>query len=229
MTKSRNFQTGRTYHVTHRCHDRDFLLGKAVDRRQYMNLMWRARCEWDVSILSYILTSNHVHLLLSAPEIGELSGFMAHVSGGMARHYNRRKERAGSFWESRYRTTLVQDGVHLSRCLFYIEMNMVRAGVVSHPSKWGWSSFGELSGKRERYRLLDIDTLIRKLGQGGYEEFAPWYRKTLDELSARRKSLKRELWWSEARIVGNEDFVSSLVEGRRRKDIVSSDNNIFYI
>ncbi len=57
-----------------------------------MSLMWRAKCEWDVSILSYILTSNHVHLLVSAREIDELSGFMAHVSGGTASHYNRRRE-----------------------------------------------------------------------------------------------------------------------------------------
>ena len=77
--------------------------------------------------------------------------------------------------------------------------------------------------------MLDIDTLIRKLGQGVYEEFIPWYRKTLDELSARRKKLKREPWWSEARIVGDKDFVSSLVDRRRKKDIVAPGSDTFYI
>ena len=119
MTKSRHFQIWRSYHVTQRCHGRVFLLGKDVDRRFYLNQLWAAKRDWPVSLFAYSLTSNHVHLLLAAEELGDLSGFMAKVSGGMARHYNRRKERVGAFWEGRYRTTLIQDGAHLSRCLFY--------------------------------------------------------------------------------------------------------------
>jgi putative transposase len=229
MTKSRNFQAGRTYHVTQRCYGREFLLGKDVDRRRYLNLMWDAWSEWDASILSYAITSNHVHLLLSAEKLGQMSGFMAHVSGGMSRKYNRRKDRKGTFWEGRYRATLVQDGKHLSHCLFYIALNMVRAGVVEHPSDWPWSSHSELVGERRRYRMIDWDVLLGKLGQGTRKEFVAWYTKTLAAFCSNRKLLKREPWWSQSRIVGDRHFVSSMVEKRRMKDIVVNKDGLAFM
>ena len=177
MTIGRKFQEGRSYHVTHRCHNREFLLKTDIDRKEYIRLMWDAHGRWDVSILSYMLTSNHVHLLLSSPSLEDMSGFMAHVSGGMSHFYNRRKKRRGSFWECRYRATLIQDGSHLSRCLFYIAMNMVKAKIVKHPCEWDWSSHHELCGGRQRYRLLDIDRLLNKLMIPSGEEFLPWYGK----------------------------------------------------
>ena len=222
MTKSRKFQSGRSYHVTQRCHGGQPLLGRDVDRRYYLNLLWAAKRDWPVSIFAYILTDNHVHLLMSAEDLETLSGFMTKVSGGMARHYNRRKERVGAFWEGRYRTTLIQDGSHLSRCLFYIEMNMVRAGVVTHPREWEWCSYWELSGKRQRYRLLDLDGLIRKLECGDLEQFREWYLATLETLSARRVELRREPWWTSAKVVGDRDFVAQQVGKRRAKDIVEA-------
>ncbi len=221
MTTSRQFQGGRSYHVTQRCHGRAFLLGKDVDRRAYLNLLWSGKQTWPVSLLAYNLTSNHVHLLVSAEELGALSGFMAHVSGAMGRNYNRRKERAGAFWEGRYRTTLIQDGSHLSRCLFYIEMNMVRAGVVDHPREWPWSSYRELCGERQRYRLLDQELLLRKLDCGPDRGlFRQWYRATLDQMSERRAELRREPWWAGAKVVGDRQFVTHQVDKRRAEDIV---------
>ena len=221
MTTSRHFQGGRSYHVTQRCHGRAFLLGKDIDRRAYLNLLWEAKQVWPVSLFAYNLTSNHVHLLLSAEEHEALSGFMAHVSGAMGRNYNRRKGRAGAFWEGRYRSTLIQDGSHLSRCLFYIEMNMVRAGVVAHPREWPWSSYRELCGERQRYRLLDVDLLLRKLACGpDRDHFRQWYRATLDAMSERRTELRREPWWGRAGIVGDRQFVARLIDKRHAKDIV---------
>ena len=77
-----------------------FLLGKDVDRRAYLNLLWEGKQGWPVSLFAYNLTSNHVHLLLAAEEHDALCGFMAHVSGVMGRQYNRRKERAPTFTSS---------------------------------------------------------------------------------------------------------------------------------
>lgn len=215
--------------MTQRCFGREFLLGKDVDRRRYLNLMWDAWRGWEVSMLSYTITSNHVHLLLSTSELGQMSGFMAHVSGGMSRKYNRRKDRLGPFWEGRYRSTLVQDGEHLSRCLFYIALNMVRAKVVRHPDGWMWSSHSELSGERQRYRMIDWELLIRKLGRGGRKEFISWYMKTLDGYCSNFKALKREPWWTQARVVGDKRFVSSTIEKRRMEDIVVNEDGLAYI
>ena len=48
----------------------------------------------------------------------------------------------------------------------YVDMNMVRAGVVGHPSDWDWCGYREVAGLRERYRILDFERLVEKLDAG---------------------------------------------------------------
>ena len=58
------------------------------------------------------------------------------LAGRTAREYNQRKNRKGAFWEDRYHATAVKTGEHLIRCLAYIDLDIVRAGVVQHPGAW---------------------------------------------------------------------------------------------
>jgi len=69
-----------------------------------------------------------------------VSGMMKDVGQHYAQFINRHYKRTGSLWEGRFRSSLVQDEVYLTRCYRYIEMNPVRAGVVALPSMYRWSS-----------------------------------------------------------------------------------------
>ena len=66
------------------------------------------------------------------------------VAGRTGQKYNQRKNRRGAFWEDRYHATAVESGDHLAQCLVYIDMNMERAGVANHPSKWSFSGYNEI-------------------------------------------------------------------------------------
>ena len=74
---------GRTYHVTHRCHNRDFLLKFSKDRDKYHSMMRERLKAFDISLLTYGITSNHVHLLLTARGSAEdsMSRFMQSLAG----------------------------------------------------------------------------------------------------------------------------------------------------
>lgn len=112
-------------HVTHRCHGRRFLLNTDIDRRQYVRRLWEARNRFRrVEVLDYVVTSNHVHLLVWVPRMAELSAMMKWLQGTFAGDYNRRRRREGSFWRGRFHSTLVQTGRHLQRCLLYVDMNI---------------------------------------------------------------------------------------------------------
>ena len=81
-----------------------------------------------------MVTSNHVHLLLaddgdrmSIPRSIQL------VAGRTGQEYNQRKGRKGAFWQDRYHATAVETGRHFLQCLVYIDLNMLRAGVIEHP------------------------------------------------------------------------------------------------
>lgn len=144
----RHVQPGHTKHVTHRCHSREFLLRFARDRQAYNGWLREGLRRFDVRLLTYCVTGNHVHLLIRSPGTVELARFMQLVAGGMAPGYNARKKRSGACWADRYHATMIEAGAHLWRCLRYIDLNMVRAGAVRHPSEWAWTGWLELMGQR---------------------------------------------------------------------------------
>ena len=140
------------FHLTHRCHNRQHLLKFARDRNSYRSKLREALREFEVALLDYCLTSNHVHLLVDVADRREISGLMQKVAGETARAYNRRKGRSNAFWGDNYHATMVEGGGYLWRCLVYIELNMVRCGVVAHPKEWEWVGYHEIMGQRQRCR-----------------------------------------------------------------------------
>ena len=99
------------------------------------------------------LTSNHIHLLVKDTGRDVIAQSMQLIAGRTAQEYNQRKNRQGAFWEDRYHATAIEAGEHLHRCLVYIDLNMVRAGVVNHPSKWEHGGYREIQEPRDRYKL----------------------------------------------------------------------------
>ena len=74
--------------------------------------------------------------------------------------YNQRKDRKGAFWEDRYHATAVEAGFHLTQCLVYMDLNMVHTRAVAHPSAWPFSGYNEIQNFRERYSLIDYESLM---------------------------------------------------------------------
>ena len=211
---------GHIYHLTHRCHDRKFLLRFAVHRNTYRRNLWEAVREFDVSLLDYCITGNHVHLLAFAEADGQISRLMKKAAGESGQDYNRRKGRSGAFWEGRFHSTMVDSGTYLFECLKYIELNMVRCGAVKHPSQWPWCGYSELMVLRKRYRLLDVDKLLNLLGT----DDAVSFRKNLDAalaLAIEKRQLEREPRWTESVAVGSEAFVRAIQsQVNRRRTII---------
>jgi putative transposase len=201
-------------HLTHRCHNRDFLLGFACDRSNYREHLRKLSKEFGVLLLNYSLTSNHTHEIAIETCRGGLSRMMQKSEGNFASYFNRRKQRSGAFWEDRYHCTMIEDGEHLWNCIQYIDLNMVRAGVVSHPSGWEWCGYHELVGGRSRYRLLDMDRLMELLGESNIESFRVEYRRRI-EIAIREKKLNREKCWAGSIAVGGKAYVEKIAAAIR--------------
>ena len=199
-------------HVTHRCQERKFLFRYDIDRKYYQDLLFEASRRFSkVRFLNYVITSNHIHLLLWTPKMKDLSEMMHWLQGTFAQYYNYRKNREGSFWRGRFHPTLIESGRHLSRCLFYLDMNMVRAGAVKHPSEWAFGGYQEICGKRKRYQIVDQERLLNFLEQQDVEHFRKWYENTLIDLCSRdASSMKRENYWSKSFAVGSPEWFSDI-------------------
>jgi len=201
---------GAAYHLTHRCHDREFLLRFACDRTRYREILREELSGSAVALLNYTVTSNHVHLLVGEAGPGPVARLMQAVQGRFAEEYNRRKTRQGAFWSDRYHATMIDDGEHLWACLRYIDLNMVRAGVVNHPREWEWTGWHELAGDRKRYRLIDRDALLGRMEGITWERFRAHYAEMIEGAVRQPLQLERERAWTESVAVGSPAFVKGL-------------------
>ncbi len=211
---NRFYLPGMICHLTHRCHDGAFLFRFARDRSEYRERLRQLSRQFGVSLLAYNLTSNHTHQLAIETREEGIRHMMHNLEGDFARFYNDRKDRSGAFWEDRYHCTMVEDGDHLWNCLRYIDLNMVRAGVVSHPVEWNWCGYKELVGDKNRYRLLDVERLLELLGQPDLAAFRAEHRERINNAITGRK-LIRQPCWTESIAVGSQEYVKKVAAALR--------------
>jgi putative transposase len=203
---NRYYLPGTVWHITHRCHDRQFLLKFERDRLRWKHWLFQARKRYGLSILNYIATSNHVHLLVKDLGHGEIPRSMRLIAGRMAQEYNQRKSRKGAFWEGRYFATAVASDQHLIRCLVYIDLNMVRAGVVAHPAQWKVCGFGEIQSSPQRYRIVDQQALCSLTQTPGTQALRTAHKHWVDTSLGRGKP-EREPAWTESIAVGPREYL----------------------
>ena len=218
---NRHYVAGYTWHLTHRCHKKEFLLKFAKDRRGWLHWLFEAKKRHGLSILNYMVISNHVHLLVFDGRGHEvIPNSIQLVAGRTGQQYNQRKSRKGAFWEDRYHAAAVEHGAHLMRCLVHIDLNMVRAGVVNHPSEWSFSGYNEIQEPCSRYALIDYEKLQNLLGISSYEQLKQSPRSWVEESLASRAN-GRQHQWTESIAVGGKRFVEELktrigIKARRR-------------
>ena len=76
----------------------------------------------------------------------DLSDFMKTLLQRFTRWFNRTHNRTGTLWEERFKSVIVESGTAARTIAAYIDLNPVRAGMVSDPADYRWSSYGEAVG-----------------------------------------------------------------------------------
>lgn len=206
---NRYFCPGHVWHITQRCHRKAFLLRFARDRKRWRHWLFEARKRYGLCVLNYIVTSNHIHLLVKDIGRNEIQDSMQLISGRVAQEYNRRKGRRGAFWEDRYHATAVQSDEHLIRCLVYIDLNMVRAGVVGHPGEWRDSGYHEIQTPPARCRIVDQEAWLYLTDYRHWSAFKSAHIGWIEE-ELKNPRPKRESFWTESVAVGSLAYVEQV-------------------
>lgn len=208
---NRYFVPGYIWHITHRCHKKEFLLKFKKDRNVYLAWLFRAKKRYGTLVLNYMITSNHVHILvLDSGKKGVLPRSIQLVAGRMAQEYNQRKNRRGAFWEDRYHATAIDSDAHLNECMTYIDMNMVRAGVVSHPKDWPHCGYYELLAEKKRYTILDTQSLLDLFFLRSLAELTESRRFYVEEAVDKNKYICRDEKYTESVAVGSASFIEKI-------------------
>ena len=100
-------------------------------------------------------------------KLSNLSEFVRELKVGFARYYNRRHNRRGYFWGDRFKSVIVEKGETLINCLAYIDLNPLRAGIVSRPEEYRWNSLGYHIQTGNKDDFLSLDFGLKEFGPGG--------------------------------------------------------------
>ncbi len=205
----RHFLPGHIWHITHRCHKQEYLLKFGRDRDCWRHWLYQAIQRYGLSVLNYIVTSNHVHLLVRDRGKGEIPKSMQLIAGRTAQAYNQRKQRTGAFWEDRYHATAVEADKHLAKCMVYIDLNMVRAGVVNHPSQWRRSGYQEIQHPSQRYRVIDYEAVTTVFNAPNLSVHQSAHKQWISEALSKGVP-EYDPAWSNSLAVGSASYVHNV-------------------
>ncbi|MEX1198197.1 MAG: transposase [Pseudohongiellaceae bacterium] len=188
---------GAPHHIVHRGHNRQTIFPQPEDFDYYLKNLIEYKHELGIRVYSYCLMSNHVHIIVGAgknpSDIGRL---MKIVAGRHTRMINKREDRTGSLWDGRYYTSPIDTEAYLFTCIRYVELNPVKAGIVSSPAHYQWCSY------RARIGLsyapwLDTPPLFDQLGSNlserrlRYRKFIENYQEADQERGLVGKAIRR--------------------------------------
>lgn len=92
----RFFEPGYVWHLTARCHNRDFLLHQVLYRKLLTDTLFDNQARYRVPVLNFTVTSNHVHLLVvSSPDREAIPEMMRDLGSKVAATYNKKTDRKG--------------------------------------------------------------------------------------------------------------------------------------
>jgi putative transposase len=139
---------GYPHHIIQRGNNRQAIFASTADYEMLLGLLEESAKKFDVAIHSYVLMSNHFHLLATPKGVEGIPQMMQAVGRSYVRYFNNRQARTGTLWEGRYKSTLIQAERYLLACMVYIDLNPVRAGIAADPAEYPWSSHLHYVGRR---------------------------------------------------------------------------------
>ena len=135
-------------HIVQRGHNRAACFFAAADYHAYLHWLGAALSETDCALHAYVLMTNHVHLLVTPALASQVPKLVISLGRRYVQYVNKKYHRTGTLWDSRYKSSLVHADDYLLTCMRYIELNPVRAALVSDPVGYRWSSYrANASGK----------------------------------------------------------------------------------
>src|ERR1051325_7421859 len=153
---------GGLYHLITRGNNRRTIFEAPEDYQKFVQLLEIQKSKLPFLLYAYCLMNNHVHLLVER-QGHSISRVMHRLLTGYSQYYNRKYGRSGHLLQGRHKAILCQSDRYLSELVRYIHLNPVRAGMVSRPGDYAYSSHRAYLGL-ESTGLVDVDPVLRHFG-----------------------------------------------------------------
>lgn len=190
------------HHVTQRGNGRQVIFGSDQDRVTYLALLRQYSELHGLGLLGYCLMSNHVHLMAIPHEPDALAQALKQAHGRYATYWNARRASSGHVWQGRFYSCPL-DEAHTWKALRYVELNPVRAKMVTSAEEWRWSSARAHCGRERANAMLQMERWARRWTAAEWRQFL-LEGATEAEVSALRQCTHT------GRPLGGEEFVAQL-------------------
>ena len=114
--RARLVAAGYPMHVILRGIDRAAVFFADADRQFFLTCLSAMAAAESVAMHAYVLMTNHLHLLMTAPGEGGVTSVMKRVGQRYVQHVNRTYARTGGLFEGRFRSALIEADGYLLAC-----------------------------------------------------------------------------------------------------------------
>jgi putative transposase len=206
---------GYPHHIIQRGNNRQAIFSGTPDYELLLSVLAENARDFHVAVHSYVLMSNHFHVLATPETADGIPRMMQAVGRRYVRLYNQTHARTGTLWEGRYKSTIIQAERYLLACMVYIDLNPVRAGLVGDPGGYPWSSHAHYVGLRND-KLVTPHPLYWELGNTPFARDAAYAELVAAGISDRQK---QDLSESASRgwALGEPDYVADLQRRTERR------------
>ena len=145
---------GGVFHVINRAINRQWIFEEDEDKKAFLNLLVERARFYQLTVYHWAIMSNHYHLAAEFLRIEDLSAYIGKAQSLYCGYYHKKRDGAGTVWQGRFKSVVVQKEDYLNQLGRYIELNPVRAGIVETPRDYRWSS-------ARAYVLGEKDPLVK--------------------------------------------------------------------
>jgi putative transposase len=196
---------GAIYHITSRGNAKQDIFVDPRDRQYFLSVLTLTADRYEWVIHSYCLMPNHYHLLMETGK-PSLSIGMRYLNSRYAQRFNTRHERTGHLLQGRFKAILVERQSYLLELCRYVVLNPVRAGLVSTPDQWKWSSYLAIMRRAPKPRCLYPDWILAQFSDDSIKARRRYERFVLDGIGS-------ESPWSRLRanlLLGDRAFAKDI-------------------
>jgi putative transposase len=146
--QARKISESGIYHIILRGIDYRNIFLEENDFIKFKEYLQKAKTKHKAKLYSYVLMTNHVHLLIEIIDI-PIGDFVKSITVGYVQYHNKKYGRTGHLFQNRFLSEAVENDSYLMTVQRYIHQNPLKAGMVDKIKEYKWSSYGEYLNRKE--------------------------------------------------------------------------------
>ena len=139
-SRPREISSLEIYHVIYRGSNKQRIFEDEDDYGKFLTVLRKYEPICGYKLIAYCLMSNHIHLLIQPGTI-PLPRIFQRVIPSFVYWYNKKYERVGALFQSRFRSSPVNDSAQMLTVIRYIHQNPIKAAICGHPGQYQYSSY----------------------------------------------------------------------------------------